>query len=89
MWERFSAWLVMEPTTPDQARAYFGLMMAAYIAVFLLSTIGLVQAALIACCATGVMDLWLLLTGKVRAKLPLAIPLGFVGMLGVALHALD
>lgn len=86
MWDRFSAWLIMEPTTQDQAKAYFGLMMTAYIAVFSLSAIGLVQAALIACWATGIMDIWLFLTGKVRAKLPLAIPLGLIGMLGIMLQ---
>lgn len=88
MWERFSAWLIMEPTTPAQTKAYVGLMMVAYIAVFLLSVIGLIQAALIACWATGIMDVLLFLSGKVRAKLPLAIPLGLVGMLGIALHAM-
>lgn len=87
MWDRFSAWLIMEPTTPDQRKAYFGLMITAYVAVFSLSAFGLAQAALIACFATGIMDVWLFLSRNVRAKLPLAIPLGLVGMLGMTLHA--
>lgn len=87
MWERFSAWLILEPTTPDQAKAYFGLMTAAYVAVFSLSAFGLAQAALIACWATGILDIWIFMSGKIRAKLPLAIPLGLVGIIGTALHA--
>lgn len=88
MWERFSAWLVIEPTTPEQARAYLGLMLAAYPIVFLLATAGLLQAALAVCCATGTIDLWLFLTGKVRPRSPLSIPLGLVGMLGLAANSL-
>lgn len=87
MWDRFSAWLIMEPTTPDQRKAYFGLMITAYVAVFSLSAFGLFQTAFITCSATGIMDLWLFLSGKVSAKLPLAIPLGIAGILGLALHA--
>ena len=87
MLDRISAWLIMEPTTNDQKKAYFGLMITAYVAVFSLSAFGLVQAALITCSATGIMDLWLYLSVKVRAKLPLAIPLGLVGILGIAIHA--
>lgn len=87
MLERFSAWLIMEPTTQDQAKAYFGLMTTAYVAVFSLSAFGLAQAALITCSATGILDLWLYLSGKVLSKLPLAIPLGIVGILGTAFHA--
>ena len=87
MLERFSAWLIMEPTTQDQAKAYFGLMTTAYVAVFSLSAFGLAQAALITCSATGIMDLWLFMSGKVSAKLPLAIPLGIASILGLALHA--
>lgn len=87
MWDRFSVWLIMEPTSPDQTKAYFGLMITAYIAVFSLSAFGLFQTTLITCSATGIMDLWLFMSGKVRAKLPLAIPLGLAAILGLALHA--
>lgn len=87
MWDLFSVWLIMEPTTSVQTEAYFGLMITAYVAVFSLSASGPAQAALITCSATGIMDLWLFLTRKARAKLPLAIPLGLVGLLGVALNA--
>lgn len=77
----------MEPTTQDQRSTYFDLMITAYVAVFSLSAFGLAQATLISCSATGILDLRLYLSGKVQAKLPLAIPLGIVGILGTAFHA--
>lgn len=88
MWQRFSGWVIAEPTTPEQAKAYLGLMMAAYPIVFTLASAGLTKAAVAACWATGSMDIWLYLQGKVRTRLPLSIPLGVVSLLGIASNTL-
>ena len=87
MLKQLSEWVITEPTTPKQANDYIGLMAMAYPIVFLLAVAGPIKAALIACWATGFMDVWLYLQGKVRTRLPLSIPLGVVGILGMALHA--
>lgn len=87
MLKRLSEWAITEPTTPEQANGYIRLMAMTYPIVFWLATAGLIKAALIACWATGFVDAWLNLQGKVRTRLPLSIPLGVVGITGMALHA--
>lgn len=88
MWERFSAWLIMEPTTPKQAKAYRDLMMVAYVVVFSTALADMPKAVIIACWTTGCVDLWLFLNNEVRYKFPLSIPLGLVAMLGLLLNHL-
>lgn len=85
--QRVTDWYFSEPTNDAQARAYLGFMTVAYIATFggTLYDPGL---SMLFCWSTAFVDVYLHIRGKVRTKLPLSIPLGLVGILGLAVRSL-
>lgn len=74
------------PTTTQQAKAYLQWMAIAYVATFGLEVAGANQVGMASLVATGLVDLWLFISGQVRTTLPLSVPLGVVAIAGLILH---
>lgn len=75
-----------DTTTPAKARGYLGMMGVAYGATFASAVTGQIPAIWACLIATGIVELGLYLTGHVRTKMPLSVPLGMVAMAGLALR---
>lgn len=74
------------PTTPEKAKAYLGWMGIAYVATFSLELAGFNRLGMAALVSTGIVDLWLYISGQVRTTLPLGVPLCVVAMAGLMLN---
>lgn len=85
--QRFVYWYFSETTNEAQARAYLGFMTVAYLATFV-GTLYDPGLSILFCWATAFVDVYLHIRGKVRTRLPLSIPLGLVGILGLAVRSL-
>ncbi len=75
-----------KPTTPEKAKGYLQWMTIAYVATFGLEVAGASRAGMACLVATGLVDLWLFLSGQVRTTLPLSVPLGVVAIAGLLMN---
>lgn len=84
---RFVTWYFSHGTERAQAHAYLSFMAVAYVAVFL-ATLYAFEVGLLLCWATAILDVYKHMMRKVRTRLPLSLPLGLVGIAGVAVKSL-